>query len=122
LQGVRIKGSCHGVCHIIVFDDNHTKMKAWAQRLVERLAERKLHVWNAKKKCWQIPLDLSVYSMWRNFRFYKSAKMVTTEEECRPLVAAPYNRYHDMPTTEEEIFLLSVIPQPPYYKNNSPFL
>ncbi len=110
------KGSCHGICHVLTFADNHTVMKAFARRIFERLERRpdskRLRVWRAKKEDWVIPFDCSVYSHYRNFRFLENAKMTPNKGNQRHLVVASYNRFTNTPTDARELFLLSVIPQP----------
>ncbi len=111
------KMSCHGISHKLKFRDNHTDMKQFATRIYKRLESRhdsreKLQVFDKKKNKWIIPLDLSVYSHNRVFRLYGNIKMNPNPNQQRPLVLATYNRYSNTPTTDFEIFLLSIVPQP----------
>ncbi len=111
------KSSCHGVTKSLIFPDNHTSMKAFAHKLATAMRlrpdyESKLRTWDDKKKTWVLPLDLSVYSFFRNFRLYENVKMTPDPDGRRPLVVAPYNRFVGMPADEKSIFLLSIIPQP----------
>lgn len=115
LQGLRLKSSSHGVCHILPFAHNHTSMKAFAQAMYARLEEnpKVVRAFHRKTKKWIIPLDLSVYSKYRNFRFYRNIKMTADNNDVRPLVVAPYNRFPIPPNADERtIFELSIIPQP----------
>ncbi len=115
------KSSCHGICHSpeLVFPDNHTTMKAFAHRLKACLEQRpdhqKLLTFKKKKNAWVSPLDLSVYSFYRNFRLYLCVKMTADVTDRRPLVVAPYNRFANMPPKDDQeaLFLLTVIPQGP---------
>lgn len=101
--------SCHGVCHPLVFPDNHTSMKTFAHRVHARLDQRadckKLMVWHPKKKTWVLPLDKSIYSHYRPFRIAESSKMTANDKDRRPLVVATYNR------CRRTSFLDTIVPQ-----------
>ncbi len=107
------KPSCHGICHGLIFSDNHTSMKAFMTRVKNRLEKRPDHqqLRVLKKGTWVIPLDLNVYSHYQNFRMYGNVKLTPDPEERRPLVVAPYNRNKQMPINELDVFLLSLIDQ-----------
>lgn len=115
VYGIPKKASCHGVCHALIFDDNHTAMKEFAIRVKQRLEKRLDNIRfrvKDKKGNMVIPLDISVYSTYRCFRMYGNLKMTSDPEQRRPLIVAPYNRYAKMPDNELDIFLLSLISQP----------
>jgi hypothetical protein len=114
VKGVAKKASCHGICHGLIFSDNHTSMKAFAVCIKRRLENRPdVETFQVLKKDGKkvVPLDLCVYSHFQNFRFYGNAKLTELEEERRPLVVAPYNRYERMPNDPQSIFLLTMVDQ-----------
>jgi hypothetical protein len=113
VKGVPKKSSTHGICHGLIFSDNHTSMKAFAIRIKTRLENRpdaaRFRV--MKKGELVIPFDLAVYSRHQNFRFYGNSKLEPLDDERRPLIISPYNRFEGMPNTDLDIFLLTMIDQ-----------
>ena len=118
--GEATKGSSHGVSLDLVFNDNHTDMKQFAQAVKRRLERRPdpkntLRTWDKKRATWILPLDLSVYSRYRHFRFLHNAKLTPEDEKRRFLCLAAYNQCPEAERVEdnhEALFLLCVIAQP----------
>jgi hypothetical protein len=118
--GEASKGSSHGVSLDLVFNDNHTDMKQFAQAVKQRLERRPdpnntLRTWDNKRAAWIIPLDVSVYSRYRHFRFLHNAKLTPEDEKRRFLHLASYNQCQEAERIKdnlEALFLLTVIAQP----------
>lgn len=113
-NGVAKKASTHGICHGLIFSENHISMKVFANRVRTRLENRpdaKRFLVTKKKGKTVIPFDLAVYSRYQNFRFYGNSKLEPIDSNRRPLVIAPYNRFEGMPNTDLDLFLLSMIGQ-----------
>ncbi len=112
--GIPKKASCHGICHALLFDDNHTHMKKFAHSVKRRLELRpnnqRFRVLDKGQMV--IPLDLSVYSTYRCFRLYGNVKMTPDAEDRRPFIVAPYNRSIHTATDELGIFTQSLVLQP----------
>lgn len=111
--GVATKSSCHGICKGFFFPSNHTSMKRFAENVKARLEQRwKQFLVKNKNQKLVIPLDTNVYHRYQNFRMLGHSKFVVTNNDQRPLVVAPYNQYANMPTDNEQIFLLTLVQQP----------
>ena len=119
-SGTRLKGSCHGITPLLVFADNHTDMKRFAQAVHHRLQARQdLYTWKTTKTKHErvLPFDVSVYAHHRHFRFHQACKMTPPTEmhKQRPLQLASYNRCQDAESlrhNDEALFMYCVIPQP----------